>query len=143
MKHIACHQQIDGPLYVLIRVASGPGLPRHKQNLLFKCVWMYGQFNDEEAWEFDKIMAELEDDEVRAMKMSMAEWWKKEGLEEGRKQGRKQGEASLLKRLLKRRFEKLPSWIDQHLEQASRQELEGWADRVLDAERLEDVFSSA
>ncbi len=54
-----------------------------------------------------------------------------------------QGEASLLKRLLRRRFDQLPNWIDQRLEQASRQDLEGWADRVLDAERLEDVFSSA
>lgn len=117
------------------RIAAARGLSRHEQNLLFQCVWMYGQFEDDEAVEFDKIMAELEDEEVREMKMSMAEWWKKEG--------RKEGEASLLKRLLKRRFEQLPSWIDQRLEQASRQELEGWADRVLDAERLEDVFSSA
>ncbi len=54
-----------------------------------------------------------------------------------------EGEASLLKRLLRRRFERLPSWIDQRLEQASQQDLESWADRVLDAERLEDVFSSA
>ena len=46
-----------------------------------------GQFEGEEALEFDKILAELDDDEVREMKMSMAEWWKKEGLEEGRKQG--------------------------------------------------------
>ncbi len=117
------------------RIAAASGLPGHEQNLLFQCVWMYGQFEDDEAVEFDKIMAELEDEEIREMKMSMAEWWKKEG--------RKEGEASLLKRLLKRRFEQLPSWIDQRLEQASRQELEGWADRVLDAERLEDVFSSA
>ncbi len=55
----------------------------------------------------------------------------------------RQGEASVLKRQLRRRFDRLPKWIDQRLEQASRQELEGWTDRVLDAERLEDVFSSA
>ncbi len=121
------------------RIAAAPDLSRQEQHLLFQCVWMYGQFEDDEIVEFDKIMSELEDEEVREMKMSMAEWWKKEGLEEGRKEG----EVSLLKRLLRRRFEQLPSWIDQRLEQASRQELEGWADRVLDAERLEDVFSSA
>ncbi len=113
------------------RIAATPDLSRQDQNLLFKCVWTYGQFEDDEAVEFDKIMSQLEDEEVRDMKMSMVEWWKKEA------------EVSLLKRLLRRRFEQLPSWIDQRLEQASRQELEGWADRVLDAERLEDVFSSA
>jgi Domain of unknown function (DUF4351) len=113
------------------RIAAARGLSRREQDLLSQCVWMYGQFEDDEAVEFDKIIAELEDEEIREMKMSMAEWWKKEA------------EVSLLKRLLNRRFEQLPSWIDQRLEQASRQELEGWADRVLDAERLEDVFSSA
>ncbi len=64
---------------------------------------------------------------------------KAEGLEEGFIQG----EATLLKRLLGRRFENLPTWIDDRLEQASRQELESWTDRVLDAKRLEDVFTPA
>ncbi len=122
-------------LVCLRRIAAALDLSRHERDLLFKCVWMYGRFEDDEAEEFDKIMSRLEDDEVQEMKMSMAEWWQK--------QGRKQGEVSLLKRQLKRRFNELPQWIDQRLEQASRQELEGWADRVLDAERLEDVFSSA
>ncbi len=125
------------------RIAAASDLGRREQDLLFRCVWTYGRFDDREALEFDKIIAELEDEEVQEMKMSMAEWWKKEGLEEGRKQGVKQGEASLLKRLLRRRFDRLPRSIDQRLDQASSQELEGWADRVLDAERLEDVFSSA
>ncbi len=113
------------------RIAAAPGLSTQELDLLFSCVWAYGRFNDEEAEEFDMIMAEIEDREVQDMKMSMMEWWKK------------QAEASLLKRLLQRRFEELPSWIDERLEQASRQELQGWADRVLDAEQLEDVFSSA
>jgi flagellar biosynthesis/type III secretory pathway protein FliH len=113
---------------------------------------------DLEAPEFDKILVATEDEEVRTMTTTMVEWWKKKGLEEGleqgleqgmeqgmekgRKQGMQQGGASLLKRLLLNRFDQLPQWIDQRLENASRQELEGWADRVLDAQRLEDVFSS-
>ena len=51
--------------------------------------------------------------------------------------------SSVIIRPLQRRFSELPSWSDQRLEQASRQELESWADRVLDAKRLEDVFSPA
>ncbi len=125
------------------RIAASPDLSRSEMGLLFRCVWTYGRFEDDQAKEFDRIMAEIEDEEVQEMKMSMAEWWKKEGLEEGRKEGRKQGETSLLKRQLRRRFDELPKWIDQRLEQASRQELEGWAERVLDAKRLEDVISSA
>ncbi len=121
------------------RIVETPDLDRHARSLLLQCVWTYGRFEGREAEEFDKIMAELEDEEVQAMKMSMKEWWTKEARDEGVRQG----EASVLKRLLRRRFNQLPNWIDQRLEQASRQELEGWADRVLDAERLEDVFSSA
>ncbi len=56
---------------------------------------------------------------------------------------RLEGKASLLKRLLRRRFTDLPTWIDERLEKANQYELESWADRVLDAERLEDVFSAA
>ncbi len=56
---------------------------------------------------------------------------------------RLEGKASLLKRQLRRRFTDLPTWIDERVEKANQHELESWADRVLDAERLEDVFSAA
>ncbi len=142
-------------LACLQRIAAVPNLGRVKRELLVKCVWTYARFKDHEAPDFDMIMAELDDEEVHEMTTTMVEWWKKEGLKAGRKEGRKegrnegrkegvrQGEASLLKRLLRRRFEDLPEWIDQRLEQASRRELETWADRVLDAKRLEDVISPA
>ncbi len=64
-----------------------------------------------------------------------------QGLEQGRGQGFLQGEISLLKRMLKRRFERLPKSVEERLEQASRDELEGWADRVIEAKALEDVFA--
>jgi hypothetical protein len=56
--------------------------------------------------------------------------------------GIQQGEVIMLKRLLTRRFGPLPEWAEQRLEQASPQELEGWAERVLEAPRLEDVFGT-
>ncbi len=64
-----------------------------------------------------------------------------QGLEKGREQGFLQGEASLLKRQLKRRFDRLPEWAEKRLEQASRQDLERWADRVIEAGALEEVFA--
>ena len=48
----------------------------------------------------------------------------------------------MLKRLLRRRFGPLPEWAEQRLEQASPQELEGWAERVLEAPQLKDVFGT-
>ncbi len=115
----------------LERIKTAPALSRTEREQLLRCLWVYGRFEGHEAQSFDKIMALLDNVEVREMKMSMAEWWKKEG------------EASLLKRQLRRRFEDLPGWIDQRLEQASPRELETWAERILDAKRLEDVFSPA
>jgi predicted transposase/invertase (TIGR01784 family) len=75
------------------------------------------------------------------------EWtrqWKQQGLQEGIQEGIQQGfpkgESFLLKRLLTRRFGALPPWVEEKLDQAAREELERWGDRILDAESLEAVF---
>jgi hypothetical protein len=62
------------------------------------------------------------------------------GIEKGLQQGFQQGEAFMLTRLLTRRFGPLPDWATERLAQASREELEQWAERVLEAQRLEDVL---
>ncbi|MCP3958110.1 MAG: DUF4351 domain-containing protein [bacterium] len=67
--------------------------------------------------------------------------WERKGIEKGIQKGIQQGEASLLRRQLKRRFDSLPAWADQRLEQAGRRELETWADRVLEARTLEEIFA--
>ncbi len=126
-------------LACLQKITAASELGRYELELLIKCVLFYGKFEDHEAPEFDRIMTKLDDREVQEMTTTMVEWWQKEA----RKEGRKEGEASLLKRQLRRRFQDLPDWLNQRLEQASQKELETWADRVLDAKRLEDVFSPA
>jgi hypothetical protein len=67
------------------------------------------------------------------------------GIQKGRQEGLQQGiqqEADLLlRRLLARRFGALPAWVDKRLTDASREQLEHWVERVLDAQRLEDVFT--
>ena len=65
-----------------------------------------------------------------------------QGRQEGRQEGIQQGETALLKRQLTRRFGPLPAWAEQHLVQASREELEGWAERVLEVQTLAEVFDS-
>ena len=59
-----------------------------------------------------------------------------------KEEGLLQGEASIVRRQLNRRFKELPPHVEERLEQAGREELESWAERVLDAHRLEDVFGS-
>ena len=62
------------------------------------------------------------------------------GRQEGLQQGLQQGEATVLRRLLTRRFGPLPLWAEERLAQASLQELERWADRVLEAQQLDEIF---
>ena len=66
---------------------------------------------------------------------------RKEGRKEGRQEGRQEGEQILLQRMLTRRFGDLPEWAQQQLLKANPEQLEQWADRLLDAPTLKSVFS--
>jgi len=62
------------------------------------------------------------------------------GLQKGRQEGLLEGEALLLKKQLRKRFGDLPSWAEDRLVKASSDKLECWAEAVLDAKTLEEVF---
>ncbi len=55
-------------------------------------------------------------------------------------QGMQQGELAVLSRLLTRRFGPLTPEVERRLQRAGIEELERWAENILDAETLEDVF---
>ena len=63
-----------------------------------------------------------------------------QGMEQGMQQGRVEGERELLERLLRRRFGLLSPEVAARLGQASATEVETWAEKVLDARTLDDVF---
>ncbi len=91
-----------------------------------------------------KLPARLErrlEDEIKNLEMEDEMRYVTSWERMGEERGYIKGGASLLKRLLKRRFERLPEWVEERLDKASRDELEGWTDRVIDAEALEDVFA--
>lgn len=92
--------------------------------------------------EFDQIN-ELQ--EVQSMLAErVKDWtksWKLEGIQEGIQQGMQQGEILVLRKLLTRRFGELPAAIERRLSQASSAELESWAENILDAQTLEEVFT--
>lgn len=71
----------------------------------------------------------------------------KEGLQKGRIEGHEKARqeyrdsaARLLSSMLERRFGQLPAWVAFHIAQAETETLQGWALKVLEAERLEAVF---
>jgi len=57
-----------------------------------------------------------------------------------RDEGRQEGERTVLARQLRRRFSTLPPTVRERLAGASEAELEAWADNVLDASSLDEVF---
>ena len=63
-----------------------------------------------------------------------------QGRVEGLQQGRMEGERLVLERLLGRRFGVLSPEVPERLERASAAELEAWADNVLGADTLDEVF---
>lgn len=67
---------------------------------------------------------------------------RKEGLQEGLQKGHQEGAADTLSTQLAARFGTLPDWVSIRLLQANTDELKCWTLRVLDAERLEDVFKA-
>src|SRR5699024_5399665 len=63
-----------------------------------------------------------------------------EGMQQGLQQGLQQGQTELLMRQLTHRFGPLPVEVRQRLAQASVEDIDTWADRVLDADSLDQVL---
>jgi len=63
------------------------------------------------------------------------------GIQEGIQKGLLEGEARLLLRQLSRRFQPLPDKISDRIHAANPNTIELWADRVLEAKSLDEVFS--
>jgi predicted transposase/invertase (TIGR01784 family) len=85
--------------------------------------------------------------------MSLAERLRMEGehigIQKGRMEGMKEGEiagrAMVLRRLLSKRFglDIFPAYIEEHLRNATSEELDLYAELILDAKTIDDVFRSS
>jgi predicted transposase YdaD len=64
----------------------------------------------------------------------------RESRQEGFQQGIQEGEAEMLLRLLRLKFGPLALEIEERVRSTDANRLLEWSDRVLSAERLEDVF---
>ena len=66
-----------------------------------------------------------------------------EGMAQGRAEGKAEGRAEMLLRLLQKRFEPVPETVQKRVLGASVEELEAWADAVLDASSIDGVLSAS
>ena len=65
---------------------------------------------------------------------------REEGREEGKSQGVLEGETTILVRLATRRYGTLPDWAISRIQNATTDQLEHWADRILDAQKLDEFL---
>ncbi len=85
-----------------------------------------------ELQEIDNMLAER-----------VAQWtekWNQEGIEQGIEQGSQQAAYKILAQLLRKRFGPLPSWVEEKMHEASADQLQQWAENVLDAPDLKGIF---
>ncbi len=92
--------------------------------------------------EFIDIYADLTDNEYRLYRQQYAEGDTVMSgvIQRAREEAHIEGERTVLDRQLRRRFGDLRPEIDERLRRASAADIEAWADNVLDAETLDDVF---
>lgn len=107
----------------------------NKQAKYIEFIDIYARLTDNERKRYEQEYPE----EVTVM-AGFLERAREEGMQQGMEEGMQQGERAVLERQLQRRFGPLAPEVQQRLEQASSEELERWADIVLDANRLEDIF---
>ena len=74
--------------------------------------------------------------------MTIAEQWKQDGRMEGRMEGEVLGRQAILQRLVTKRFGQniLDIQFQERLRKATPEQLDLWAERILDAKSVDEVF---
>ncbi len=88
----------------------------------------------------DRLEEWAKEREAKGLQQGMQQG-RQEGRREGRQEGRQEGEALALQRLLARRFGEVSPAVLDRIGAASREQIEAWLDRVLEAPTLEAVFA--
>ena len=81
------------------------------------------------------------DPTMKSKFVSTAQQLRNEGKVEGKAEGKVEGKASILLRQISRRFGEPGAEVVERLHRATRDELDRWADRILDARSLDELFA--
>jgi hypothetical protein len=100
---------------------------------------VYAEIREDER---EVLYREIAQQEDTAM---LAQYIRDKGFQEGRMEGEIKGEIKgkciLLERQLTRRFGPLPKWVQDKLVSATTEQLDSWAERVLDAGSIQEVLA--
>ena len=100
---------------------------------------IYAALDDNERAEYQRDYP----DEAQTMSRFAERFHEKgmqQGIQKGMQQGMHRGEALILERQLRLKFGVLPDEVQRRIEQASEQTLLEWSERVLTANRLDEVL---
>lgn len=126
-------------LSCLRRIAAAGHVNEVQRFLLFNCVSTYLQLDGRAAQEYEALLAEHGNLEVRAMEMT----WADKMIEQGRQEGLQEGLDSmreLIVRLLERRFKELPAGILSRISSIrSTEKLAAVGDQVLEVDSLDEL----
>lgn len=122
------HQQLQAPQYQSIRRGFAIWLSRLlRVKLKQDSIPEYQELN-----EVDAMLAERITD--------WTEQWSKGARQKGLQEGRKEEAARLLSKLVRLKYGDLPEWAEGKIQQADTEQLEQWAERILSAETIEQLF---
>ena len=143
LEHHRSSDEVAGLLQLLVKWLSGPEQAGLRRAYL---EWLRRRLP---KWFPGETFPEMHDlQEAYEMITNRFEEWKerqrlvgvRQGVEQGIEQGRLDGERALVLRLIQRRFGEVPPSVHKRLQSARQHQLETWADRVLDADSLDDIF---
>jgi hypothetical protein len=121
---------------ILKRIAAGPAEGRGEALAEFSILAGLRQLKAEVTREARKmpIQEDIMDNEIVAP-------WIRQWRAEGRMEGRVEGQLALLTRLIEKRFGSIPPAIRKRIAALKPAQLERAGLRLLDAERIEDLFA--
>ncbi len=124
---------------IQVLLASEPG--REQWLVLLHYMWTVNPHVSQ-----DELIEQLKPvvgSEMEETMLTEGQRLEKRGYDKGHKQGYNEGQLGILLRLLERRFGPLPASVARRVSKASSDELMEWSERVLDAQRLDDVFAGS
>ncbi len=130
------------------RLQEWASSPEHRETVKRLARWVFGLLwqGKELPSETELDLEELQDrgimlrERIKQWEVELLERGKQEGLHQGVALGKEQGEAEVLLRLLRNKFGRLPEWAHRRVQEANSEQLLQWAERILTAQRLEEVF---
>lgn len=133
----AHEQKIDVYAHAVSGLALEPNEDKRLKYMDF--VDAYIQLDENERLAYSERYPQ-EHDTMATWTERMRDEGRRQGVQQGIQQGLQRGESTVVSRQLARRFGPLEPAVIERLNKASSAELEQWADNLLDASTLEEVF---